>query len=191
MVDFLGKQDLPLFGPLAFGDIDDDTAKPYQTPLFVEVRNRRAGAPANLAVWTNNAEFGLEGVGVFRKFAESANKELEVIAIDERLHTINRWHENARFDAENLALALVPDGGSAGDIPLPAPHLACGEGEAAQTFGLSKLTRRGGKGGRAFGNARLKLTVELLELSCLAEQLDEDLDLCAQHLGNDRHRDVI
>ena len=37
----------------------------------------------------------------------------------------------------------------------------------------------------------LELLVELLQLPRLAIELGEDLDLGAQHLGNDRHRDVI
>src|SRR4029079_19573356 len=49
VIDFLGKQNLPFFGPLALGDIDDDPAKPYQASLFVEVRNSRSGAPADIA----------------------------------------------------------------------------------------------------------------------------------------------
>src|SRR5262249_11416736 len=44
---------------------------------------------------------------------------------------------------------------------------------------------------RSLRDATLKLLVELFELPGLAIELGEDPDLGAQHLGNDRHRDVI
>ena len=45
--------------------------------------------------------------------------------------------------------------------------------------------------GGALGDPLLELGVELLELPGLAVELGEHPDLGAQHLGNDRHRDVI
>ena len=43
----------------------------------------------------------------------------------------------------------------------------------------------------AFGHPLLQFAVEILELAGLAVEVDEHLDLGAQHLGNHRHRDVV
>ncbi len=191
MIDFLGEQYLAFFGALAVGDVGSYATKPDQASLLVEIRDCRAGAPSNLAVWAKDAEFGLEGVGVFRKLAEGALQKFEVIGADQRPHAVDGRHECAGVDAEDLALALVPYRASARDVPLPAPHLAGGERQAAQALALPKLPCGGGESGGALGDPRLELAVELLELPGLAIELNEDLDLRAQHLGDHRHRDIV
>ena len=45
--------------------------------------------------------------------------------------------------------------------------------------------------GGALRHAALELGIELLELAGLAEELGEYPDLGAQHLGHDRHRDIV
>ena len=104
---------------------------------------------------------------------------------------IQRRHECARINTEDIALALVPDRRAADDVPFPAAHLSGRQRQAAQTLALAQLQCRGGEGGGALGNACFQLAVELFELPRLAEKLDKYLDLRAQDFRNNRHRHVV
>src|SRR4029077_12965218 len=100
-------------------------------------------------------------------------------------------HKCAGIDAEDFALALVPDCRAAGDVPFPAAHLPGCQRETAQTFTLAQLEQLNRELGGAFGNARFQLAVELFKLPRLAEKLDKDLDLRAQDLRDHRYRHVV
>ncbi len=169
VIDFFSQQDLPFFGPLAIRDVGGNAAEPDQPASLVEARRCRARAPAYFAVRPPHAKFGLEGIGILRNFPKSADQQFKIIAIDERAHAFYRRHKSGRIDAENFALALVPDVRAARDIPLPAAHLSGSERKAAQTLALSELERGCRKFGCTLRHARFELSVELFELTRLAE----------------------
>ena len=66
-----------------------------------------------------------------------------------------------------------------------------GQRQAAPLFALQQPRGRSLQLRGSLGDAALELLVELLELSRLAIEFGENLHLGAEHLGNDRHRNVI
>ncbi len=78
-----------------------------------------------------------------------------------------------------------------GKIPVvdAARHRLGRQAEAHLALAKSRVRRLEIRG--AFGDAHLELVVELRQLHALPIEIDEDVDLRAQHFGHDRHRDVI
>src|SRR5262249_16620527 len=129
------------FGAFPFGDIGRDAAQPDEPAALVEACRRRPGAPAHLTVRPQRPEFSLESIGIPGDLPEGTHQQLEILWIDERLHGLQRRHKGVGVDAEYLALAVIPDRGTARDVPFPAAHLACCEREATQAFALAELKR--------------------------------------------------
>src|SRR5476649_2107398 len=102
-----------------------------------------------------------------------------------------RWFEMAPLDAEDAIQAVIPLELATRHVELPRAHVAGRQGQrapllaASQPFGLR--LKLGGTRGDPF----FELRVQYLELARLAIELDEHLDLGAQHLGHDRHSDIV
>ena len=77
------------------------------------------------------------------------------------------------------------------EIPIPGAHLAGRQRQAAALLALQEPRVRGLELRRALGDMALELQVQLLELAGLAVKLDEDFDLGAQHIRDDRYRHVV
>ena len=99
--------------------------------------------------------------------------------------------ETRGINAENSVLSVVPHEPAIDWVPFPGSHLAGGQCQAASLLTLQQPHGRGLKFRGSLGDATLELLIELLELSRLAIELGENLDLGAQNLGNDWHRHVI
>ena len=95
------------------------------------------------------------------------------------------------LDAEDAILALVPHAVAVDEIPVPRAHVAGRQRQAAALLALEQPRGRRFEFGGALGDALLQLGIEPFELPGLAIELGEDPDLGAQHLGNDRHRNIV
>src|SRR5215813_10052662 len=142
MVDFLGEQNLSLFGAVSFGDVGGDAAQPDEAAFFIKVRRCRAGAPTHFAIRPQNAKLRLEGIGGFGDLAERSFEQLKVFRIDEWPHALERRNKRNWINPENFALTMIPDDRTARYVPLPAAHLTSGECKAAHPFALPKLQCR-------------------------------------------------
>ena len=111
--------------------------------------------------------------------------------MQQRLNVGRRHRKALRIDAENLVLAFVPHPVAIDPVPVPGPHLAGGDREAAALLAFEQPGVRFLQLGGAGANAIFKLGIEPLELTGLAIQLGEHLDLGAQHFRNHRHRNVV
>ena len=100
-------------------------------------------------------------------------------------------HREIRSDPEYAPLSLVPDAVAANEVPIPGAHLARRQSEIAALLALLQLAVGTFELRGPVGDAPLELGIELLELPRLAVQLGEDLHLGAQHLGDDRHRNIV
>src|SRR5215475_3621696 len=114
-----------------------------------------------------------------------------ILGMDQCPDIIDSQIETCRIDAENPVLPVVPYEPAVDRVPFPGSHLAGGQRQAAPFFALQEPRGRGLKFRGSLRNATLELLIELLELSRFAIELSENLDLRAQHLGNDRNRYVI
>ena len=118
-------------------------------------------------------------------------QRLDVVRMQQRLD-IGRGHlEARRIDAENPILAIVPHPVAVDPVPIPGPHLAGRDRHAAPLLAFDELGGRSLELRRARAHAVFQLGIEALQLPGLAIELGENLDLGAQHLGHDRHRDVV
>ena len=127
----------------------------------------------------------------FETLRNGPHQQLKVFRIDERADIVERRHKCARVDAEDLALALVPDVDLRATFHSQLPICPDAKRHAAQTLTLAQLQGRSGKLGGAFGNARFQFAIELFELPRLAVKLGKDLDLRAQNFRHDRHRHIV
>ena len=93
--------------------------------------------------------------------------------------------------AENTALAVIPEAIAVDAIPVPGAHVACGQSEGAALLALQQTAGRSLEFRGARRNALFQLGVELLQLSGLPVELGEHLNLRAQHLWNNGHRNVV
>src|SRR5262249_48732018 len=153
-------------------------------------RDRRADAPAQLAVRTADAELGLKRRCALHRGLDRALQMLPVLGMDQRLDVVDGEIEAVGVHAEYAVLAVVPDEMAIDRIPFPGAHLAGGERQAAALLALHEPRTRRLELGRALGDAALELAVELLELAGLAIELGEYPHLGAQHLRDHRHRNV-
>ena len=97
----------------------------------------------------------------------------------------------AGIDAENLVLAFVPHPVAIDPVPIPGSHLAGGDREAAALLAFQQPGVGFLQFGGAGANAILEFDIEPLELTGLAIEFGEHLDLGAQHFRHDRHRNIV
>src|SRR6185437_15326198 len=99
---------LPLFGPLALGDVNGDPAHPHDTATCISRRGRRANAPALFAIGAYDPKFRFMGASTSLELADRSAQFDEVDRMQQRLDVLRGHVEIGRFDAENPVLALVP-----------------------------------------------------------------------------------
>src|SRR5882757_9891826 len=95
------------------------------------------------------------------------------------------------INSEDVELSLVPHPIPVDPVPIPGPHLAGGDRQAAALLAFEQSSVGFLKLRGAGANAIFQLGIEPLQLPGLAIQLGENLDLGAQHLRNDRYRNVV
>ena len=192
MVDLAGEQELALLGALAVGDVDGDAVHAHRLAVGVARDDAGAVAPAHLAARPHDAEFDLEA-----RLAQARR-----CAVTEFLLAVVGMHH--RLDALDRRLGMSPDRrrrcGRArrpircGRSSRSTSHEPMSPADSAMRAALLALAQALGlrlELGGARGDALLELGVQRLELAGLAVELDEDPDLGAQHLGHDRHGDVV
>ena len=108
-----------------------------------------------------------------------------------RLDALHRRMERLRIDVEDPVRAVVPFDMAGREVDFPRAHVAGRQGDRAALLALAQLLGLRFELGGARGDPLLELGVHRLELAGLAEELDEDADLGAQHLGHHRHGDVV
>jgi hypothetical protein len=191
VIDLAREQVLPLFRPLAFGDVDGHAADADHAAGLVGAGGCRAEQPANFAVRANDTKLRFIGfdalVELDHRFAQFAH----VVGMQQRAYAFRADGEVLRIDAEDPELTFVPHPIAADPIPVPRPHASSGQCKAAALLafeqprvGIFKLA-----GSRA--NPVFKFSIESFELSRLAIEIDEYADFRAQYLRNDRNRYVI
>ncbi len=111
--------------------------------------------------------------------------------MNQRANVLRAHGERAGIDVENAVLAVVPDAFTLERIPVPRAHLAGGERERAAPLAREQPGVGRRELGGPFGDALLQLPVELLQLAGLPVELREHPDLGAQHIGDDRNRNVV
>ena len=191
VIDLAGEQILPLFRPLAFGDVDGHAADADHAAGLVGGGGSRAEQPANFAVRANDAEFGFVGFDAFVELDHRFTQFAHIVGVQQRPHILRADGEVLRIDAENPELTFVPHPVAADPVPVPRPHASSGQCKTAALLafeqprvGIFKLA-----GARA--NPVFKLGIESFKLPCLAIEIDEDTDFRAQHFRDDRNRHVV
>ena len=116
---------------------------------------------------------------------------MNVVGMKQRLDIGGCQFELAGIDAEDLILAFVPHPVAVDPVPVPGPHLARGDREAAALLAFQQPRVRFLQFGGAGANAIFEFDVEAFELARLAIEFGKHLDLGAQHLRHDRHRNIV
>src|SRR5271156_6379903 len=114
---------------------------------------------------------------------DQSGKTFHIFRKKQRLYIFRIDDEALWIDAKDPILALVPHPIAVDPVPIPGAHISGGNSEAASLFALDQPRRRGLEIGGTGAHAPFKLGIETFELSRLAEQLGEHLDLGAKHLG--------
>src|SRR3984885_528017 len=191
VIDLTGQQILPLFRPFAFGYIDGHATDADDPAGLVDGGGCRAEQPANFAVRANDAKFGFVGFDALVELDHRLAQFAHVVGMKQRPHTFRTDGEILWIDAEDPELTFVPHPVAADPVPVPGAHASSRQCKTAALLafeqprvGIFKLA-----GPRA--NPVFKFGVELLELSRLAIEFDEDADFRAQHLRDDRNRHVV
>ena len=108
-----------------------------------------------------------------------------------RLDALDGRLEMRRVDAEDAIGTVVPLDVARRQVDLPRAHVAGRQRDRAALLALAQALGLRLQLGGAGGDALLELGVQRLELAGLAVEIDEHPHLGAQHLGHDRHRDVV
>src|SRR5436190_12209558 len=118
-------------------------------------------------------------------------QHLNVVGMKQRLDIGWRQFEAVGIYAKDLILALVPHPVAIDPVPVPGSHLAGGDREAAALFAFQQSRVRFLQFGGTGANTIFELAIEALELARLAVEFRKHLDLGAQHLGHDGHRNIV
>ncbi len=116
---------------------------------------------------------------------------MNVVGVKQRLDIGRRQFELVGIDAKDLILAFIPHPVAIDPVPVPGSHLPGGYRETAALLAFQKPRVRFLQFGGAGANAIFELDVEALELARLAIELRKHLDLGAQHLRYDGHRNIV
>ena len=191
MVDFAREQHLVFFRLPALGDVDRDAAEPREPAGAVAMAGSDTDAPANLAVRTADAEFGPDRLLALGDRGERRFQPRQVVRMDEAPQPGNAEVDRARCDAEDAVLTFIEGATAVAAIPVPGPHLAGGERQAAELLGLQQTRVGGFELGGPRRDAPFQLAVERLELARFPVKFGEHPDLGPEHRRDHRHRHII
>jgi len=183
MIDFARKQQLPLLRLLAVGDVD-------VTPLMREIRLAAsllaAAVPRHQRMSPSAGRCGIRPGrnGIVPGLPDGLAQQSPILAVNKLPKIAGRDLEGGRVDPEDL---LLPSSRRNRHLrgPNPRIHLAGRKRQVAAILALLQAPRRAFQFRGAVGDPLLELGIELLEQLRFAVQLGENLDLGAQHFGND------
>ena len=119
-------------------------------------------------------------------------KACQIVGMDAFADLLHRRREAVMIDAEDAALALVPEPGVACHVAVPGAHMAGGQRQAPRPA----RSCAAGRSRRSSASVRsatrlLQFLIELLQLAGLAEQFGEHPHLGAQQFRHHRHGEII
>ena len=191
VIDFAGKQALPLLGPLALGDIDGDAADADDAAGLVEVAAAVPNSQRISPSGRHDTKFGLVGFDALVELGHRLAQFVDVVGMEQGLHILRIDLEGLRIDPEYPELPFVPHPVAVDPVPVPGAHAPAAN---ARLRRCSLSSRRALECSSSLVRARTrssKLGVKPLELPGLAIEFGKDADLGAQHLRHDRYRHVI
>src|SRR5260370_5451104 len=130
MIDLPGQQVLAFFRLLAFGDVNGDAADPDHTAAVVDRCRGGADAPADLAVWPLDPEFGFIRRYALGELGDGLSQLVDIVRMEQGLNACRCRPEGAWIDAKDAVLAFVPHPVTVDPIPVPGAHSACGDRQA-------------------------------------------------------------